>query len=161
MTGPWFPCGMGYRIFFKGTFTTAAVKLHLAVDLVTGALTWYDLTSGATHDSQRFPAIRSRCLYIFDLGYWSLDLFHRIQAQKGFFLSRLKGNANLTITKVVFGQISKRRVGSDLRKTPILQKCGNTVELCALLFNKNIRLDVRVVGYWNSQEKNITGTSQI
>ena len=49
---------------FKGTFVTAAIKLHLAIDLITGAVKWYDLTPGATHDSQRFPNLkRGKTLY--------------------------------------------------------------------------------------------------
>ena len=143
----------GLKAHFKGTFTTASLKLHLAVDLVTGALSWYDLTSGSTHDSQRFPDIERGFLYIFDLGYWSLELFKNIQDQDGFFLSRVKGSANLTVSKIVSGWIGKNLIGSDLLSSPIFRNRGNIVELSATLSNAKIESEVRVIGFWNKQQK--------
>jgi hypothetical protein len=58
----------GLSGIFKGTFMKAAVKLHMAINLETGAVKWFDLTPGATHDIKRFPEIKTGNLYIIDLG---------------------------------------------------------------------------------------------
>lgn len=70
---------------FKGTFMTAAVKLHMAINLVSGGVKWFNITSGSTHDSNFFPEISSRALYIFDLGYWSSKLLQNISESGAFF----------------------------------------------------------------------------
>ena len=58
----------GLADFFPGTFTTASLKLHLAVDLLSGTAEWLDLTAGSVHDSQRFPELEKGKLFIVDLG---------------------------------------------------------------------------------------------
>lgn len=68
----------GLSKHFKGTFMTAAGKLHLAMNLVSGMVRWFALTPGSTHDSRRFLEITTGHLYIFDLGYWSLQLLKQI-----------------------------------------------------------------------------------
>lgn len=70
---------------FKGTFMHAAVKLHLAINLVSGSVKWFQVTAGATHDSRCFPEISKRSLYIFDLGYWSGKLLQKISSERAFF----------------------------------------------------------------------------
>lgn len=70
---------------FKGTFMTAALKLHMAINLVSGAVKWFSVTSGSTHDSTSFPDISSGSLYIFDLGYWSGKLLQKISGAGAFF----------------------------------------------------------------------------
>ena len=70
---------------FKGTFMTAAIKLHMAINLVSGGVKWFNITSGSTHNSKRFPGILSGSLYIFDLGYWSGKLLQKISGDGGFF----------------------------------------------------------------------------
>jgi len=101
--------------FFKGTFMVSSAKLHLATNLVTGAVNWFDITSGATHDSQCFPGIKSKTFYIFDLGYWSKDLFKLISTKSSFFLSRVKSNARLTVIEIVYG-IGTSIIGQDLAR---------------------------------------------
>ena len=143
----------GLKDHFKGTFTTASVKLHFATNLVTGALSWFDLTSGATHDSQRFPRIAKGVLYIFDLGYWSLSLFSDIQNQGGYFLSRVKSNAKLKVSKVVSGCFGKSIIGADLLSFSIYEKKGNCIEFIATLSNSSTNMEVRVLGFWNKHQK--------
>lgn len=70
---------------FKGTFMTSALKLHMAVNLVSGGVKWFRVTSGSTHDSTSFPGLSSGSLYIFDLGYWSGKLLQKISGTGSFF----------------------------------------------------------------------------
>lgn len=105
------------------------IKLHIAIDLITGGLVWYDLTSGSTHDSKCFSKIISGFLYIFVLGYWSIELLNEIQIKNGFFLSRVKGNASITVTKIISGWTNKRIIGRDLLSFPILNKRGTLLSL--------------------------------
>ena len=67
---------------FRGAFTLASLKLHFAVNLVTGHVKWFDITPGATHDSKRFPGIVAGTLYVFDLGYWSMKLGSTHETEK-------------------------------------------------------------------------------
>lgn len=143
----------GLKDYFGGTFTTASVKLHLAVDLITGGISWYDLTPGATHDSQRFPDIYRGFLYIFDLGYWSVQLLKSIDEAGGFFLSRLKAGTTVTVTQSVFGWNSQSLIGRDLLSFPIFNRRGKIVELMAVISTKNIELELRVIGFWNQKSR--------
>lgn len=85
----------GLRNHFKGTFMTSAVKLHMAINLVSGAVKGFSITSGSTHDSIRFPSISSSSLYIFDLGYWSSKLLQKISGSGAFFCLGSKQTQNL------------------------------------------------------------------
>jgi hypothetical protein len=76
---------------FKGTFMTASVKLHMAINLVSGSVKCFHITPGATHDSKWFPEILLGSLYIFDLGYWSSTLLLKISESGAFFCLALKG----------------------------------------------------------------------
>ncbi len=84
---------------------TAALKLHLAINLVSGAVKWFQFTEGSTHDSRCFPGLMAGALYIFDLGYWSAQRFIDIGNEKAFFLSRIKTILKLTVTKAVMSLI--------------------------------------------------------
>ena len=138
---------------FKGTFVTAAIKLHLAIDLITGAVKWYDLTPGATHDSQRFPILQRGRLFIIDLGYWSVSLFSEITASGGFYLSRLKANRNLVITQVIAGGFGTSIVGKRLSKFPIYRRREKIVEFLGELTGDKLHMPVRVLGVWHREDR--------
>ena len=142
----------GLSDVFKGTFMESAAKLHMAINLVTGSISWFDLTPGSTHDSKRFPDIQQDCLYIFDLGYWSTILMQKISNQQSYFLTRVKGNAKLTISKVVYG-IGKSAIGKDLLSIPINRKRGSIVEVFATTFIGKNEIEFRVLGFWNKKSK--------
>jgi len=76
----------------------AAVKLQVRVDLLTGQMTGPLLQPAQRHDRssplQQAPLPKG-ALRLADLGYFSLDVFQQIQAQKGFFLSRLQVQTRL------------------------------------------------------------------
>lgn len=142
----------GLSKHFKGTFMTASVKLHMAINLVSGAVSWFDVTEGAVHDSQRFPEIFSGILYIFDLGYWSQELFSEIKGKSAFYLSRVKSNAKFTVTEVVYG-IGSSIVGCDLLDFQIQNKRANIIELMVSAMVNNKKVSYRIIGFWNKQNR--------
>lgn len=136
---------------FKGTFMVSALKLHFAIDLVTGSIQGFNITDGATHDSKWFAKIWRGKLYIFDLGYWSIHLLKEISDKGAFFLTRVKSNASLNVTEMVYG-IGKSIVGSDLLSYPIHRRRKKIVELLATLNTAEKDVEVRVIGFWYKKE---------
>jgi len=77
--------------------TKAAAKLHMVMSVLTGGPNRVKLTPERTNDKTPWKRVEGwvrGCLLLFDLGYYSFHLFYRIDAHGGFFLSRLKANAN-------------------------------------------------------------------
>ena len=75
----------------------AAAKMHVIANVVTGGPNSVKLTDQRTHDSQPLKTVGSwveDCLLMGDLAYYDYHLFHRIDQQGGYFLSRVKDNAN-------------------------------------------------------------------
>ena len=143
----------GLAKYFSGTFTTAALKLHLSTDLISGSVQWLDLSSGTVHDSQKFPDITCGGLYIVDLGYWDFGLFQSIEKGGAFFLSRIKSNSNVTIAKVVAGNFSNSLIGTKLKDLVVKRRRSEVVEFLGQLSHKKQVLNVRVVGFWNIKER--------
>jgi IS4 transposase len=76
--------------------TLAAVKLHTVVNVRGRGPQSIKLTSERVHDGPVLQAGRwvKGKLLLFDLGYFRYQLFAAIERQGGFFLTRLKDNAN-------------------------------------------------------------------
>jgi len=75
---------------------TAGATVHLTESLSTGLPTRFEITDGSVHERSRFrvgPWVAD-ALLVFDLGYYDFWLFDRIDANGGWFLTRLKRNAN-------------------------------------------------------------------
>ena len=142
----------GLAKHFKGTFMHAAVKLHLAINLISGSVKWLEITAGATHDSRCFPEISRHFLYIFDLGYWSKKLLQEISDQGAFFLSRIKSNAKLTVTQVVSG-MGRAIVGQDLLSFQINRRRKTIVELMATMDICGVAFSFRVLGFWHKKDR--------
>ena len=71
----------------------AAVKLTVRLDLTTGRLAGLSLHDGRVHDSRAAHSVSSlpkESLYLADLGFFRLHRLHQIDAQGGYFLSRLQ-----------------------------------------------------------------------
>lgn len=136
---------------FKGTFMHAAVKLHLSIDLVSGAVKWFAITAGAVHDSRCFPIPLSRALYIFDLGYWSNKLMQQISSKDAFFLSRVKSNATLVVKEVIYG-MGLSVIGHDIITFPFQRKRKSIVELIASMSINGVDVPFRVLGFWNKKD---------
>lgn len=80
--------------------TKAAAKLHAVMSVIEGSPRRVRLTDERTNDRtpwRRVGAWVKGCLLLFDLGYYSFHLFDRIDSNGGFFISRVKKNANLLI----------------------------------------------------------------
>ena len=80
----------------------AAAKMHVIANAVTGGPNSVNLTDQRTHDSQELKTVGQwveGCLLMGDLAYYDFHLFHRIDQQGGFFLSRVKTNANPKIVE--------------------------------------------------------------
>ena len=80
--------------------TKAAAKLHMVMSVIDGSPTRMKLTAERVNDKTPWRRVGQwvrGCLLLFDLGYYSFQLFDRIDANDGFFLSRAKSNANPVI----------------------------------------------------------------
>ena len=83
--------------------TKAAAKLHVVMSVQGKGMRSVKVSSGRQHDSPVLKVggwVRDRLL-LFDLGYFRYGLFDRIDAQGGYFISRLKQNASPLITGVL------------------------------------------------------------
>jgi Transposase DDE domain len=139
---------------FPGTRTAAGIKWHASFDLLTGMLTWFQLTPTKTHDRKCFPAVEllKGKLVIFDLGYWDYGLLYAIEKAGGFFLSRLKSNAVVYIAEVVQG-LPKQVSGQALLSLNLSHKKGNIIEVFTTKIYDGKLLRYRVIGFWNPVEK--------
>jgi len=139
---------------FPGTRTAAGIKWHASFDLLTGMLTWFQLTPTKTHDRKCFPAVDllKGKLVIFDLGYWDYGLLYAIEKAGGFFLSRLKSNAVIYIAEVVQG-LPKQVIGQALLSLNLSHKKGNIIEVLTTKIYEGKVLRYRVIGFWNPVEK--------
>jgi len=83
--------------------TQAAAKLHVALNIRDGSPSQVKLTPERVHDQTPWRRVGpwvQGSLLLFDLGYFCYRLFDRIDHHGGFFLTRLKTNANPRIVAV-------------------------------------------------------------
>lgn len=84
---------------FPGSRTNhskAALKLHVVMSVLGVGPRSFRVTAGRANDGRTFTVgtwVAGKLL-LFDLGYYSYRLFDNIRRNKGFFISRLKTNAN-------------------------------------------------------------------
>ncbi len=86
------------------------------------------------------------------LGYWSAQRFIDIGNEKAFFLSRIKTNLKLTVTKAVYG-MGKSIEGRDLLRIPIQRKRKSIVEVMVNLTFRGESTPLRVIGFWNNRDR--------
>jgi len=79
----------------------AELKLHLTESLSTGLPTRFRTTDGTTHERSQLPTGEwvADALILFDLGFYDFWLFDRIDQNGGWFVSRVKDNANFEIVE--------------------------------------------------------------
>ena len=79
----------------------AGLKVHLTESLSTGLPTRLQTTDGKTHERSQLPTGEwvAGALILFDLGFYDFWLFDRIDANDGWFVSRVKSNANPEIVE--------------------------------------------------------------
>jgi len=80
---------------------TAGAKLHLTESLATGLPTRFQTTDATTHERSQLPTGRwvAGALVLLDLGFYDFWLFDRIDKNGGWFVSRVKVNANFEIVE--------------------------------------------------------------
>jgi len=79
----------------------AGLKLHLTESLATGLPTRYQTTQGTTQERSQLPTGEwvAGSLILFDRAFYDFWLFDRIDAHDGWFVSRVKANANPEIVE--------------------------------------------------------------
>ena len=79
----------------------AGLKLHLTESLSSGLPTRFQTTDGKTHERSQLPTGEwvADALILFDLGFYDFWLLDRIDANDGWFVSRVKSNANPDIVE--------------------------------------------------------------
>ena len=85
--------------------TRAAAKLTVVMSVTGKGAHSVQLSSERRNDSKLLhvgPWVKDRLL-LFDLGYYGYRLFQNIAGQGGFFVTRLKANANPTIVRILNG----------------------------------------------------------
>ena len=155
----------------------SGLKIHALLSARAHSVKTIEITGERIHDSKMIQIGREvkNVLIIFDLGYFSLKIFSKIDHYRGFFVSRLKTNAKPKVVSVVSGKVSKKlkesikaekypTISDFLRLVP--QKgmydlvCLFEVEKGQERRNKpSIEQKFRVVCFWN--QKTLTWHSYI
>lgn len=144
----------GAKKSYPGTRTHAGIKWHACFNLLSGKTEWFSLSSTSVHDRKRFPDVDGLKgkLIIFDLGYWDFDLFHSIDLACGFFLSRVKSNAVITISEVIQG-VGKQFEGEKLSSTHLKKRRRKLIEFIGKVGGGKDPKCYRVIGFWNATDK--------
>jgi len=114
----------------------AGAKLHLTESLSTGLPTDWCTTDGSTHENSQMPTGEwaSGALILSDLAFYDFWLFDRIDAHGGWFVSRVRANANFEIVE----QLQTRRGNSISLEGKHLQ------DVLDDLYRKEIDVDIEL-----------------
>jgi putative transposase len=133
----------------------AAVKLHTSLQLFRGVPEVLALTPQKKHERHIsfLRPVGEATLYVFDLGYWTYELFDTIIDRQQHFISRLKGNCNPLVLEVYVGKADW--VGQRLKDIPLT---GRTVDCLVNVTSANpanpqMCHNVRMVGQWITQDQ--------
>ena len=144
--------------------TKAAAKLHVVMSVLALGPRKLKLTSERVHDGKAFevgPWVKDRLL-LFDLGYYSFQLFDRIQRNGGYFISRLKENANLKVVEVHGSQSRDKALVGRMLQDVLMGVRRDVLDLVVEVrfFRRTYagkqtrdRGLFRVVGVWNREAK--------
>lgn len=152
----------GAKKYFQGTGSAAGIKWHACFNVLSGTMEWFQLSSSSTNDRKCFPdlALLKNKLIIFDLGYYDYGLLLAIDNIGGFFLSRLKSNAAVSVIKVVQG-LPRKAVGKSLLSLDFSKKQGAVIDVLIEKVSNGETLQCRAIGFWNPDKKNTIGTLPI
>ncbi len=144
----------GAKKSYPGSRSFAGIKWHACFNLLSGKMEWFSITASSVHDRKCFPNVGSLKgkLIIFDLGYWDYGLFHAINLAQGFFLSRVKTNAVITINRVVKG-IGNQLEGVKLSSDHLKKRRRRIVEFIGEIGSAESSKCYRVIGFWNAADK--------
>ncbi len=143
--------------------TLAAVKLHTVLNVRGMGPQRIKITSERVHDGPVLRAgrwVKGRLL-LFDLGYFRYALFAAIAQQGGFFLTRLKDNANPLLLRLHRSHRGRALAVEGLRLHDIRSRLCRAVldaeaEICFRRRKyagrrKTATMRVRIVGLWDEQ----------
>jgi IS4 transposase len=143
--------------------TLAAVKLHTVLNVRAMGPQRIKITSERVHDGPVLRAgqwVKGRLL-LFDLGYFRYSLFAAIAQQGGFFLTRLKDNANPLLLRLHRSYRGRTVAVEGSRLRDIRSRLQRTVldAEAEISFQKRkyagrrktATMNVRIVGLWDEQ----------
>ena len=144
----------GAKKSYPGSRSYAGIKWHACFNLLSGKMEWFSTSASSAHDRKHFPDIDllKGKLIVFDLGYWDYGLFDAINRAQGFFLSRVKTNAVITINQVVKG-IGRQLVGAKLCSDHLKKRRRRIVEFIGKIGGSESSKCYRVIGFWNTTDK--------
>ena len=144
----------GAKKSYPGSRSYAGIKWHACFNLLSGKMEWFSTSASSAHDRKHFPDIDllKGKLIVFDLGYWDYGLFDAINRAQGFFLSRVKTNAVITINQVVKG-IGRELVGAKLCSDHLKKRRRRIVEFIGKIGGSESSKCYRVIGFWNTADK--------
>jgi hypothetical protein len=144
----------GAKKSYPGSRSYAGIKWHACFNLLSGKMEWFSTSASSAHDRKHFPDIDllKGKLIVFDLGYWDYGLFDAINRVQGFFLSRVKTNAVITINQVVKG-IGRELVGAKLCSDHLKKRRRRIVEFIGKIGGSESSKCYRVIGFWNTADK--------
>ena len=144
----------GAKKSYPGSRSYAGIKWHACFNLLSGKMEWFSTSASSAHDRKHFPDIDllKGKLIVFDLGYWDYGLFDAINRAQGFFLSRVKTNAVITINQVVKG-IGRQLVGAKLCSDHLKKRRRRIVEFIGKIGGSESSKCYRVIGFWNTADK--------
>jgi hypothetical protein len=139
LQGVWLGCG--------GTNgATAALKLHVRLDMNTGGLEGPFLAHGREHDrhspAQKAPLPRG-ALRIADLGFYDLQTLATYDKQGGYFLTRILTNTLIYVDNVGRVDLEQFLAGIHGDKIELSVRLGSTVRLPVRLVARRVPMEVR------------------
>lgn len=136
--------------------TKASAKLHLTIDAATRTPTIVQIVPGSQHDvSLLSPGTWCRgALMVFDLAYYDGKLFQRILDHGGYFLCRVKKDANFLVVDPSVPQFDGRRHPEVVRASH-----GRSFDIRIEHVYRNARkrdwtkhsMQLRLVGVWDPE----------
>lgn len=134
----------------------AAFKLHKLFNFLTMSFDWVKVTAAAPHDSNFVPfRLFKSALVIIDLGYYCFEIFDKIAKKGGYYLSRLRADANGDIhsAKAATEEYSKALTKLVKKKFSKLRNkkkyYGQVIELELIFANEYSPR--RVIGFWHQE----------
>lgn len=135
--------------------TKAAAKLHAVMSLSKRTVTMLAITAERVGDREFLKSLSwvAGRLLLFDLGYYAHDLFAAIDAQKAFFVSRLKDGVDPVIVRVRRG-IARGTEAAGKRLFAIDFAPGRPVDMDVRFKDDPKQPTFRVVGVYNAESGN-------
>lgn len=128
-----------------GRNAKAALKIQTLYSAINHSITYFDITSGVTHDTCALPQIleqlSSKELFLADLGYFDTKCLQKI-SEKNFFISRIKTNL-----KIFTAVSEKYPIYNQVTMPELLKSSTHSIDQEVYIgSNSGCKLKVRLVG---------------